>query len=93
MSPLGSRWIRDRGGLLREQRSQRVGIRMRDDLVLYYDIDADGSVYWLLPRPRGKLERRRVHDATFADFVRRKAKQAGSSPTVTSTSEEPDAQK
>lgn len=76
------RWIKERGGLLREQASRRIGIRVDEDKVLYYDIDADGSVYWLLPRRGNRLERRKVRDTAFADFIRGKAGQGASTATV-----------
>lgn len=77
MSPLTRRQIRARGAeLAAGHAGQRIGLRVSPEKVLYYDIDPDGTVYWLLPRHSGRLERRRVSDPRFAEFVRLQAKQA-----------------
>ena len=56
--------------------TRRTGLRVSAEKVLYYDIDPDGAVYWLLPRNNNQMERRRVHDAKFAEFIREQSKEA-----------------
>ena len=51
----------------------RIGIALKDGHKLYYDIDADGRVYWLKPRKNNRLERRRVLDAQLAERIREMA--------------------
>lgn len=46
---------------------------MSDGSKLFYDIDADGRVYWLQPTFKGKLMRRRVVDTTLAETIRNAA--------------------
>ena len=53
--------------------SRRIGLRTGPDKVLYYEIDAGGSVYWLLPRKSNRMERRLVQDVKFAEFIRQQA--------------------
>lgn len=48
----------------------RIGLRMAaDDKVLYYDIDADGRVYWLKPALNGKMQRYRVRDPLLVERI------------------------
>lgn len=70
-----SRWNRLRGLHLRQTAGMRFGIQVSPNKVLYYDIDPDGTVYWLLPRRQGKLERRKVQDPNFANFIRSQGEQ------------------
>ena len=65
---------------------RRVGIKFPNGNVLYYDIDADGAVYWLRPR-KGKIQRYRVREAKLAEWVREQAanEQAKTQPDVDSS--------
>lgn len=63
---------------------QRLGIKLPSGETVYYDIDADGRVYWLKLVGPGKqrIQRIRVRDEKYAEWVRGQAANAGKSRTV-----------
>lgn len=54
--------------MIEPREGQRIAFKLPDGSKLYYDVDADGKVYWLKPRGN-KLERRRVLDAELAATI------------------------
>lgn len=55
---------------------RRIGFSFDGGQRRFYDIDADGRVYWLRPAGNNKLTRYRVRDAAFAEWVRGQAEKA-----------------
>jgi len=64
-------------------RSQRLGIQMQDR-ILYYEIDPDGSVYWLRVRA-DKTQRYRVSEPEMAEFIKEQGRQLTKEPKPDAT--------
>lgn len=53
---------------------RRLGIKTQQGIVLYYDLDADGRVYWLRQRPGSPHHQRyRVQDPELIQTIKQLA--------------------
>lgn len=72
-------WLR-RGWRMTSQ-GRRIGLHFKEaGETRYYDIDSDGRVYWLRPRPNNRLQRYRVRDARLVGWILKAADSAGEPP-------------
>lgn len=53
------------------QGRRRVIVKSVDDMVLYYDVEPDNTVYWIRPRGGKKIQRYRIWDEELANEIRR----------------------